>query len=343
MAFSSSGKEEILPQSRSATERLIRGISAPLDHLRLWVFRKLSPWIIPLIRDRSLRVCLTASVFFILAFFFAISAPLWQLLLGPIIWGIPHLIGDLRYLVLREGLERQLWFWILVCIPFVVFLWSYEPYFAMLGVVFSAFFSKRASWGKVGIIILSLFFLTLSWLDSRSFLFGFLHLHNLIGIGIWWFWRKNRAIWEAIPLLLCFLGSIYLLTQAPMSMATELFPARLDAEYFAYNLADFAEGEWRFRWVSLYAFLQSAHYIVWVRLIPEEARKQYTPRSFQKSLRALRDDFGSWIFWGTAIAMIGLLVWAFFDGQQARSSYLHLIAFHGFLELAVLAYVGVPR
>lgn len=253
------------------------------------------------------------------------------------------MIGDIRYLVLREKLERQIWFWCLVGAPFLAFLWSYEPCFAMLGVVFAAFFSKRGPWKKGVLIILSLGGLFLSWLDSRTFLFAFLHLHNLIGIGIWWFWRKKRVLWEGIPLLICFLGSIYLLTQTPMQLAVEVYPIQLDSEYFAYNIADFAEGDMRFRWVSLYAFLQSAHYIVWVRLIPEEARKQYTPRSFQKSLFALRDDFGSLIFWGTAIAMLLLVGWAVLDGEQARSSYLHLISFHGFLELAVLAYVGLSK
>ena len=311
--------------------------------MRLWVFRRCSPWILIPIRDRSLRICLTASMLFFCAFWIAISFPLWQLLIGPIIWGIPHLIGDLRYLVLREKLEKQPWFWISVALPFLLFMWSYEPYFAMIGVLFAAIFSKRAYWAKVATIILSVGLLIFSWVDSRSFLFGFLHLHNLIGLGIWWFWKKNRSLWEGIPLLLCFLGSIYILTQTPISFALDTYPVQMDAEYFAYNIADFAEGEWRFRWVSLYAFLQTAHYIVWVRLIPEEARKQYTPRSFQKSLYALRNDFGSILFWAIGLAMFALLIWAILDGEHARNSYLHLISFHGFLELAVLAYVGIAK
>ena len=330
-------------QNSPLERHLLERIAAPFDALRARFFRALSPWIFLLIRDRALRICLTGSLFFTLAFFFSLFFPLWQLVLGPIIFGIPHFIGDLRYLILRERLERKTWFLGLVCLPFTLFLWSYEPSFAMLGVVFAAFFSKRSLWQKVSVLLLSVVGLFFSWVDSRTFLFVFLHLHNVVGIAIWWFWRRDRSIWEGVPLLLCFLGSAYLLTQAPLQSAAEFYPAQMDASYFEVNIADFASGEFRFRWISLYAFLQSAHYVVWVRLIPEEARRQYTPRSFAKSLIALRDDFGFLSFWGTSVGIIILLGWAIFDAEQARSGYLRLIAFHGFLELAVLVYTYTGR
>ena len=124
-------------------------------------------------------------------------------------------------------------------------------------------------------------------------------------------------------------------------MARSLFPPQLDASYFQRNLAGFASLDWQFRLVILYAFLQSLHYIVWIRLIPEEARKQHTPRTFNQSVRALKNDFGGILLIGIFVSMILLCVFASFDPKAARYQYLYLISFHGFLELVFCAYTRI--
>lgn len=274
---------------------------------------------------------------------FSLSFPLWQLLLGPIILGIPHFIGDCRYLVLREGLQKNLWFWGLLGLPFLAYVIIGEPYLAMIGILMVACFSRLSILWKGMAVALSILFLVAAWFQPWIFLFGFLHLHNIIGIGIWWFWRRDRAWWEAIPLLILLIGAGYFLSWTPLTIATQYYPSEMNAEYFEWMLAGFAPKEWRFTLVSIFAFLQSAHYIVWVRLIPEEARKQPTPRTFERSLLSLKEDLGALIFFGTALAMILLFTWAIFDAEMARGSYLQLISFHGFLELAILAYGGIRR
>ena len=107
-------------------------------------------------------------------------------------------------------------------------------------------------------------------------------------------------------------------------------------------LAPFLDGALQHRAVLLFAFLQSVHYLVWIRLIPEDARKQPTPRTFNKSLMALRSDFG-WVWEAVLFGAVALCVWAVLDIAQARRSYLQLIFFHGFLEFAICAWCYVER
>jgi len=164
-------------------------------------------------------------------------------------------------------------------------------------------------------------------------------MHNIIGIGIWWFWSKKRLYWESIPIFLILLGALGILFLGSLNEFALLYhPASMDINYYSHLLAGMVSDEWKASTVLLFAFLQSIHYLVWIRLIPEEDRKQPTPRGFRKSYDALRQDFG-WVF--LALCALGLLFfigYALISPQLARTDYLTLISFHGFLELSMLAY-----
>ena len=129
--------------------------------------------------------------------------------------------------------------------------------------------------------------------DSRAFLYGILHLHNVIAIAIWWGWSKKRMWWEATTLLLCFLLSMFIVFGPVHFFALSgLHPELLDLDYFENTLAPFAPEHLRSRLVVLYAFLQSFHYLIWIKLIPEETSKQPSPQSFRKSLKGLHSELG---------------------------------------------------
>ena len=84
----------------------------------------------------------------------------------------------------------------------------------------------------------------------------------------------------------------------------------------------------------LYAFGQSAHYLIWLRLMPEDDRPSPTPRSFTQSLRALHADVGGPLLWLALLGAIALVFWAFSHGiGNARDRYIDLAFFHGYLEL----------
>ena len=332
-------------------------LTNPLDRWRLYLLRILAPFLRPLIRSSAHRVCVTASLGFLLATLISLKIPLWQLALGPIIWGIPHLIGDLRYLVVRRGLLKSIGFWLLIALPLLYF--TYRPSFvytliALSGATLLGYFHGRRQAqnqhrvilrraGCVLSFVLGAYFFTRAYPLHAHFIL--LHGHNLITLGIWWKWRDKRAWWELIPLLVLIACSSLILfgweanewRVATLESAWQ--PPNLSLRYFEITLASVFPEAWRPQWVVLYGLLQSAHYLVWVRLIPEEARERETPITFRRSLQRLSEDFGPLIVCLMIIGMIGLAFWAFFDVSAARLNYLKLIGAHASLEIAMIGYL----
>lgn len=309
----------------------------PLDRVRRSFLWALSPWIYPLLRNRDLRICVTACVGISAAFCVTMFFPLWQLLLGPIILGIPHVIGDLRYLMLKDKIYQKEWFWLAVALPFFFYFWTNKVFFATFAIVLTAFKTRRQGIERriVQFLALLLFAVSIQW--PRYFLYAFLHMHNIIGIAIWWFWRKKRQKWEMLPLLLCLVGSLGILYIEPV-FALQYHPPSMGIDYYGRRIAGFASGDTQVSWVLLFAFLQSIHYLVWIRLIPEEDRPQKTPRGFEKSYRALELDFGFGFLFVGFLTLVFFIGYAIYSPSLARTDYLALISFHGFLELVMLAY-----
>ena len=132
-------------------------------------------------------------------------------------------------------------------------------------------------------------------------------------------------------------GSLGILYIEPV-FALQYHPPSMGIDYYGRRIAGFASGETQVSWVLLFAFLQSIHYLVWIRLIPEEDRPQKTPRGFEKSYRALEVDFGFGFLFVGFLTLVFFIGYAIYSPSLARADYLTLISFHGFLELVMLAY-----
>ena len=91
--------------------------------------------------------------------------------------------------------------------------------------------------------------------------------------------------------------------------------------------------EWGSRILVLFAFLQSVHYWVWLRVIPSEDRHQETTRSFRKSYKLLCRDMEKPLIWIVSLASIAFVVWALKDIERSRAAYLEFVSFHVYLEL----------
>ena len=70
-------------------------------------------------RATELRVAIIATAAIVLALVATATAPLWLLLAGPIVLGVPHVLGDVRYLVMRPALHKRWALWLLVGVPLV--------------------------------------------------------------------------------------------------------------------------------------------------------------------------------------------------------------------------------
>ena len=91
--------------------------------------------------------------------------------------------------------------------------------------------------------------------------------------------------------------------------------------------------------VLLYAFAQAVHYGIWLRLVPDGVA-----RPGARGIAGLRRDFGARGLGLFAVASVALPVVAVAgDAARVRDTYLALVVFHAWLELAVIGYLVAAR
>ncbi|MFK7990685.1 MAG: hypothetical protein AB8I08_31975 [Sandaracinaceae bacterium] len=338
-----------LPGSRASAPPLLAVLTAPvraLDRVRWLWLKALGPFAKPLVRNRELRVAAAGSTLILLSMLGTALAPMWMLALGPVLWGVPHVVGDVRYLAVRPGRHRMPRFWLLVALPLLVLSFTGQPvwgFVAALGAVFAA----RGPWYRRVVVaapLAALAYLAVDEVYMTAVVFA--HAHNFIAVGLFWSWRKRAGRLHWIPLALFFGGAAFILAGGLDALALDRgslswAPPGLEAGYHMMALAPEAAFVWAVRLVLLFAFAQSVHYVVWVRLVAEEDRPRETPRTFHASLVALREDFGGPLLGLTILATVGLFVWAAFDVFAARDGYLRAILFHGHFEVAIAAWVAI--
>lgn len=314
---------------------------APADVLRAAIYRWLAPVLGGLYADRARRVALFGSASVLVSFTLAVTAPLWLLALGPVLLGVPHLVADLRYLVVKPRLHRRVALCVLAALPLLATSLGAPPAVGLLAVAV-AVVGAQASWPRRAAGLLAWGALTsaaLAW--EYSFLLVFLHLHNVVALGLWWAVRP-RSAWAFAPVLVVGACTALLLggVMDPVITALGGWSAPGSGTSFAELVesnAPLANPTLAARLVLSFGFLQSVHYALWLRLIPDDARTRPAPRPFRASWRALVEDFGlapMVLFVALALA---IAAWGALDLAAARWGYLRLASFHGYLELAVAA------
>jgi len=311
----------------------------PLDAVRSRLLRALAPSFRTLIVAREPRVALVASLVLLSAFAVACSLPIAVLAVGPLIWGIPHILSDVRYLVVRPRLHKRPWVLAVIGGTTIAGSLGFGVRGALAGAVVAMLFA-RASIARraLGVAVTSAIFGLALWAGWKADL-AFVHLHNFVGVGLWWAWRRRESKLHWAPLALFAAGCALILTGAVDALLIHTGGLRaawtgLDLQRLAQGSSPVPQGPFVGRFFMLYAFGQSAHYLTWLRLMPEDDRPSPTPRSFTQSLRALHADLGGPLLWLALLGAIALVFWAFRHGiGNARDRYIDLAFFHGYLEL----------
>ncbi|MCB9688718.1 MAG: hypothetical protein H6738_18820 [Alphaproteobacteria bacterium] len=325
---------------------LQRGV-APLDRLRRALYRVLAPWLGPWIRSREVRIGLHGALAVGGSLLLAAIAPLWMLALGPLLLGVPHLVADLRYLVAKPGLHRRSGAWVVA------------------GLLVASSVTADLRWGLVGAALVPLAssgslarralaaaglgaLAFAAFAAPRSTALGLAHAHNVVAVVAWMTLAValhegagSRAVrWGTT--LAFFVGGALILGGAldPVLLHGPSLPGGPSIRDHLAALAPGMTPPWGHRWVVAFAYAQSVHYGLWLRIVPEEARERPAPRSWEASLRALRTDLGAPVFAAAVLLCVGLAVWGLADLAAAREGYLRLALFHGPLELAVLGLVA---
>jgi hypothetical protein len=279
-----------------------------------------------------------------------VLGPLWLLLLAPLVFGAPHLVSDVRYLILRPpgmpgGIERHVL--VALGLPLVVLFGlrvlalvegaSWPAVEAALGAssVVGAIAAGSGSTGRrVVAAALALVVARLGWRAPAHVVLGLAHLHNVVAIGLWLAWSRATVSREArlaiVLVMVAGAGAIAAGTFDRVVDAALYAPSSgLDFGAFVDTLAPGLPSTPAIRVVLLYAFAQALHYVMWLVLIPRLA----TPR------RSLREDLGALPLALVLVLVVLVPLSGCFAPVRVRSIYLSLALFHGWLELAVIAHL----
>lgn len=317
-------------------------LATPLDRARSAALRAAGPLVAPLARDRELRVALLGTLMVVSSAAVTFVAPLWLLALGPIVFGVPHLAADLRYLVVGPRLHRRFAMMLLFALPAVLGPFGSG---AALGLCVAAACAALARAPRARRAALAAVALTLASFAHRSGRIADLvaaHAHNAVALFVWFGLRRERRVVSALPIV-----AVVAVVVALFAGAAEPVMARVGAFSSQRSGLDFGElsaelapglgGALALRLVLAFAFAQSVHYGTWLRLIPEDARARTAPRTFRGSFEALARDLGWPIVALVTLGWLGLAGFALADLRAARAFYLRLVGFHGWIEIACVA------
>lgn len=345
----------------------------PIDELRRLGLRALassSPLGRTLARRRSVRVPVLLSMHAMAAFALALLAPSFLIALAPLALGVPHLAADVRYLLLRRTSPR---WWLAVSAGFALALVALRALAeAKLRIAPSLAFEQgvASAWVLVGALGGCVAARGVAPVDASAarpgiarrgvalavaagvaafaiaapgaFRMTLLHGHNLIAVAVWalMFRRGGRLGWLPVAMVLVGAGLLasgallrVTLQHGALSVAgLHLFVA---ADWLGPGLSDSAA----IAVATSFAFLQSVHYAIWLVGVPSGDRPGEGGRSWRAAGRELIRDFTAP---GLAIIVaLALLVAAagIVHTGPTRRLFLSLATFHGWLELAALAYL----
>jgi hypothetical protein len=172
------------------------------------------------------------------------------------------------------------------------------------------------------------------------------HLHNVVPLFFLWEWSRtmgagsrwpfravNLAWVVAVPGLMLAGAFDPLLRAAPAALAgfggvAAFEPVRMAASYAPPAVA---AGEMGLRFLAVFAFMQTMHYVVWVALLPRFASD--AAERFDRRVPVLRGR-RAWLLGGSLAVVLGVLF--ALDYAQGRTLYAAVASYHAYLEFPVL-------
>lgn len=339
-------------------DRLLVALTVPFDALRrpLWRASALTAFGRSCIRDRGLRLTTLAVLHILVAFALTAVLPLWMLLVGPLLLGVPHIVGDIRYLVLRSPVPLVRPGLALILAPLVLMtLHRVAPFFglpfssglevalATLAVAAAVACARAPLTRRVaslGLIAVLGGYLAASPERAHDAVLGMAHLHNLIALGLWLFAMRGEVRAVHVAAVLVTYGgvaAVFLSGSLDPMLAAAAPIGSFDLTAMSATLAPGLPHETALRWVGLYAFAQAFHYAIWIRLIPQRLDDRPAPPTFRRSLGRLRAELGRG-FIVVALVSVGLpLLAVLAEPADVRHAYLIAAIGHGWLEVAIIA------
>lgn len=267
----------------------------------------------------------------------ALFGPVWLLLLGPLVFGVPHVASDLRYLLLQppRPLGARL-------VPALVAIFSAMtllrcvmlaggPSAPRLELALGALAVGVGAWPRTGLVIGAVAFLLPAFArpDLAALWIG--HLHNFVAVAVWWAWsERHPGRWGVLALLAAGIGVLLSGVGEPwLWRSGALDPAAgLRLGDVVSVLAPGVPSPWDVRLVLVFALMQAVHYGLWIACIPAI-----------RGFAGWRGALGTAGVTAVVLGAVALPLTGLAFPTAARSTYLSLVLFHGWLELAVAAHL----
>jgi hypothetical protein len=306
-------------------------------------------------RDR--RVAAHATLAIVASAVLSVVAPVVVFSLAPLVLGVPHVASDVRYLLLRRRLPSTVLRVALgTCAGLVALrgaevLWGETAILVHLelGVAFgfvaiaavAGASSSRGRTALAGVLAALAVLAPVAFTHPSMARLVFAHAHNLVAVLLWVALFRRSARLAFLPLTVLIAAAAVLTSGATLPLTERLggdhalgLSLSSIATWLAPGLgASLASGV-----VVSFVFLQGVHYGVWLGWIPQEDVGGEGTLSFRMSIRSAFRDFGRS---GLVLVALGVALVAAFalrDLHRTRDVYLSLATFHGYLELAALAF-----
>ena len=327
---------------------------------------------------RTWRLAILHALFAVGALLFALSYPLWQLILGPVLFGYAHLVATIRFVpaaVERRGhstgMHRKLLLATLAAGSLhIVYRFALDAGWfanhtgglsewqglgpidglfiaavcALIGMILGG--AKRAFSWRIFALAPLLCAIAFAPLQTAGAL---ILLHNFIAYLYWVAIARSPEDRKtgALALLGVSVVTGLLLSGAMDSLLVTgstnsiLVASGLSIESLGQSIAPTNSDptHWA-RLVAAFAFGQSCHYFVWLKAIPESRQKKRTPHTASNCLRSMERELTRDGAHVVLYALgISILLWTFVAIPDMRRFYFLAAGFHGLVELAMLPHL----
>lgn len=321
-----------------------------------------------LFRSRAHRVLILGLLALVFYFFASQFFPLWVLLIGPVIWGVPHIISSLRYNSFSfQSDKKDLFYkvqtlaWLIVfayrlCIDVYDISLPLDQYpFAFELLAMSVSFFIHLIIQKEFNLKIALGFLAFCGLVFATHFYpvhvslALLIGHNYLPLINWWASCQTKADRNSfIIFATTFIGLSLAIFFGAIDPLFHYFSPVAHIGFLNWDYSDIVTAiggdvsDYKFWYhvVCLYAFSQAVHYFMWLKAIPENHQPSQHPPSFRWSLNRLSNDFGSSsIYLLLALVLLGSAYWLFVEFHTARVIYFCIASYHGFMEISAIPFI----
>ena len=296
-------------------------------------------------------VTMRVAVYLLLSLAITLMAPALVLLAGPLLLGVPHLLSELRVFARRLTVTRAALLTTLAPLAALVSLRIAEWYGyarpegsdVVLGcaAVVAASACRPSRWEKrmsQCLVVIGISVLALQHIALTTLLLA--HAHNLCALIFFVLWVRPRVNARDVSLLV-------LVVLAAGGFIWFGAPATANSPFLSNVRLALAPGmtaELAQRVLLAYALAQLMHYAVWLDLLPRVlfARPHAARAMHAPTMRTTdKNTHHTALLLAVCVAVLAVPLYAYLsDPIATREHYLAFASFHGWLELAVLAYCG---